>query len=264
MRKIYCFFSILLLLGNVGVYAQTGLSVTPPRVYFSVDKGQIQKQSVTVSNVSKTSSLDLSISFSDWMYDLKGNNVVSEAGTAINSCANWVSVLPSSFFSLAPGEQKEVEILMTPPLNQTDSLPVHTAMMYVSQLNPIDDVNEKGANIKVAVRTGIKLYHRFPVNRQANLDITDFKKNKSLLVLTFSNIGNVWADGTATCELLDRKSGKKVGLKDIIFYSLPGNKRALYFELPQSLSKGEYVASAILNYGEETIVKLAELEFNHE
>ena len=244
--------------------AQTGLSVTPPRVYYTISPGQQQTQKITVSNVSKTSTLDLSISLNDWAYDERGNNQIFDAGSTAISCAKWASILPSSFFSLAPGEHRDIEIQMTVPASLKDTLPVHTAMLYVSQLNPIDDVSQKGTNIKVAVRTGIKLYQRLPVARNANLDIQNFSKTKENLILQFANIGNVWADGTASCELLNRQTGKKTSLKDIIFYSLPGNKREVLFTLPATLEKGEYVASAVLNYGDEATVKLAELEFKNE
>jgi len=247
-----------------GIYAQTGLSVTPPRVYFTVAAGQTQSQKITISNVSKTSTLDLSISLNDWSYDDKGNNQIYDAGSTAVSCAKWLAVLPSSFFSLAPGETKDIEVQVSPPASLTDTLPVHTAMLYVSQLNPVDDVSQKGTNIKVAVRTGIKLYQRFPVNRKANLDIENFSKLNQELILKFANIGNVWADGTASCELLNRQTGKKINLKEVIFYSLPGNQRNVYFSLPSGLEKGEYVASAVLNYGDDTTVKLAELEFKNE
>ncbi|MGN8056335.1 fimbrial biogenesis chaperone [Pedobacter sp. 22163] len=264
MKKIFCFMPLLMLmLSNVG-HAQTGLSVTPPRVYFTVAPGESQRQKITVSNVSKTSTLDLSISLNDWSYDEKGNNLIHNAGSTPTSCAKWVAILPSSFFSLAPGEHRDIEIQLAPPANLKDSIAVHTAMLYVSQLNPVDDVSQKGTNIKVAVRTGIKLYQRLPISRNANLDIENFAKVKEELVLKFANIGNVWADGTASCELLNRQTGKKTTLKDIIFYSLPGDKRDIYFTLPQTLEKGEYVASAVLNYGDDATVKLAELEFKHE
>ncbi|WP_421940001.1 molecular chaperone [Pedobacter sp.] len=264
MKRLPYFLLLLALIFTLPVAAQTGLSVTPPRVYFTVAPGQQQRQKITVSNVSKTSTLDLSISLNDWSYDDKGNNQIFDAGSTSVSCAKWVAILPSSFFSLAPGEQRDIEIQLAPPASLKDTIPVHTAMLYVSQLNPIDDVSQKGTNIKVAVRTGIKIYQRLPVARNANLDIDNFSKSKEELILQFTNIGNVWADGTASCELLNKQTGKKTTLKDIIFYSLPGNKRKVFFALPVSLEKGEYVASAVLNYGDEATVKLAELEFTHE
>lgn len=200
MKRLPYLTLLIIFTFSLPVVAQTGLSVTPPRVYFTVAPGQQQIQKITVNNVSKTSTLDLSISLNDWAYDERGNNQIFEAGSTAVSCAKWVSILPSSFFSLAPGEHRDIEIQMAPPSSLSDTLPVHTAMLYVSQLNPIDDVNEKGTNIKVAVRTGIKLYQRLPVARNANLDIQNFSKAKDELILQFANIGNVWADGT------DRKS----------------------------------------------------------
>ena len=259
--------SAMLLLSFSQVYAQTGLSVSPPRTYFTVSPGQSETKQVLISNPSKTNTLELSVSFGDWEYDSIGNNVMAEAGTLANSCAEWVDILPQSFFSVAPGESYELDVRMNVPENLSNDMPVHTCMVYITQINPVDGVNEQGANIKIAVRSGIKLYHRSDVPRDANVEITNFAYNKespNRLKFAFDNVGNVWTDGVITCELLDQNTGRKIKLEDVVFYSMPGDERQLFFNLPQDLAPSKYIATAIFDYEHASAIKMAELSFDYE
>ena len=192
---------------------------------------------------------------------------MAEAGTLDNSCAEWVDILPQSFFSVAPGESYELDVRMNVPENLSDDMPVHTCMVYITQINPVDGVNEQGANIKIAVRSGIKLYHRSDVARDANIEITNFaysKEDPSRLKFAFDNIGNVWTDGIITCELLNQNTGEKTKLEDVVFYSMPGDERQLYFNLPEDLTPSKYIATAIFDYEHASSIKMAELSFDYE
>ncbi|SEL75755.1 fimbrial biogenesis chaperone [Parapedobacter koreensis] len=246
---------------------QTGISISPPRVYYVIGPGQSQTEKVLVANPSKDYTLDLAVTFEDWEYDSYGNNVMYEPGKLPTSCAAWLTV-PEAYFSLAPGESKEIDVQMTvPAANQDVAVPVHTAVLYVTQLNPREGVDHEGANIRIAVRTGIKLYQRQPGKYNPVLEITNFryeKKEAASLVLHFDNIGDVWGDGRISLELLNQSTGTKRILPDVLFYSMPGDKRQHYLELPADLEVGHYIATAIINYGDANTVKIAELEFSHE
>jgi hypothetical protein len=117
------------------------------------------------------------------------------------------------------------------------------------------------------VRSGVKIYHRQSVKRDANVDITNFaysKENPNKLKFTFDNVGNVWTDGTITCELLNQNTGKKTKLEDVVFYTMPGDKRELFFYLPEDLTSSKYIATAIFDYEHAASVKMAELSFDYE
>ncbi len=271
-KKVYSYlvaFSAILILSiaSLSVSAQTGISVSPPRTYFTVAPGQSETKQVLISNPSKTNTLELSVSFGDWKYDSIGNNVMAEAGVLDNSCAEWVDILPQSFFTVAPGESYELDVRINVPNNLSDDIPVHTCMVYITQINPVDGVNEQGANIKIAVRSGIKLYHRKDVPRDANVEITNFvysKEDPNRLKFAFDNVGNVWTDGIITCELLNQNTGDKTKLEDVVFYSMPGDERHLYFNLPEDLAPSNYVATAIFDYEHASSIKMAELSFVYE
>lgn len=249
------------------IQAQTGISVSPPRLYYETDPGQSSTQKVLVSNVSKKNTLDLAVSLGDWKYDRKGDNIMLRADSLATSLVSWINIRQEdSYFSLKPGEFRELEVVMNTPTGLDMNVPVHTAMLYVTQMNPIDDVDSKGANIKVSVRSGIKLFHKTLVGRNKILEIQNllFKKEERSLELHFENRGNVWGDGIIYPELLNTQTGKKTVLDAMVFYTMPGDFRESAIALPKELEKGKYVATILMDYGDENAIEIAELSFVYE
>ncbi len=267
MKKLY--FIFLYLVGSLGLnlYAQTGVSVSPPRLYFESGLGNSNTQKITVTNVSAKNSLDLAVSLGDWEYNEKGENMMSAANTLANSCAGWVSVKKEdNYFTLAPGERKDIDVTITVPGTLADKLSTHTAVLYVSQMNPVDDVDNKGANIKVSIRSGIKLFHKLPSAKNRKLEISNltYTKSNPALDLTFNNLGEIWADGKIFTDLVNTQNGKKTSLEAIVFYTMPGNKREVSIALPAGLDKGKYTASVMIDYGDHDNLELGELNFTYE
>lgn len=259
---------VLLLVSYFTSFAQTGITIGPPRVYFTIAPGQSQTERVTITNPSADYTLELGVSLEDWQYSEYGDNIIVPSGTLATSAAAWVAT-PETFFSLLPGESKELNIQMSIPSDaQLDSVPVHTTMLFVTQLNPRDGVDESGANIRVSVRTGIKLYQRMPGPERPLIEITNFRyvKNESdnQLALHFDNISNVWSDGTISLELLNQENGEKIPLPALLFYTMPDDKRIQLINLPTNLPSGSYIATAMVDYGDKQALKIAELEFTHE
>lgn len=258
---LYCIIAQLTL-------AQTGISVSPPRLYFETDKGQSNTQKIVVTNASTQNSLDLAISLGDWEYDTKGENMMYAAETLPTSCASWITLKKEdSYFSLKPGERKEIEVTTTAPYTPQDTLNVHTAMLYVTQMNPIDDTDNKGTNIKVSVRSGIKLFHRYLGAKDRKLEIVNavYQKEEKNIVLSFENTGNIWADGKVFVDIVNPQTGSKTTLNTTVFYTMPGNTRDIKFLLPENLNKGvKYIATLLMDYGEENIIEMAELKFTYE
>ena len=247
--------------------AQTGVSVSPPRLYFESGLGNSSTQKVTVTNVSSKNSLDLAVSLGDWEYNERGENIMAAANTLPASCAGWISVKKEdNYFTLAPGQKKDIDVTLTVPGTLSDKLFTHTAVLYVSQMNPVDDVDSKGANIKVSIRSGIKVFHKLPAAKNKKLEIQNlsYGKSKETLDLTFGNLGDVWADGKISTDLVNTQNGKKTTLETIVFYTMPGNKREMSIPLPTGLEKGKYTASVIIDYGDRDNLELGELNFTYE
>lgn len=262
MRSLVLFFCFIF----SSVFAQTGISVSPPRVYFDGIRGSSNVQKVTVTNVSDHHTLDLAVSLGDWEYDLKGDNVMYAAQALPTSCASWISVkTEDNYFTLLPGTRKDLDITMTVPLVD-DGLATHTAILYVSQMNPVDDVDSKGTNIKVSIRSGIKLFHKLPEAERRKIEIVDLKyvRDENALHLKFENQSDIWVDGKVITEIINTATGAKIGVDTLIFYTLPGNKRSLMIPLGKPLEKGAYSASVLIDYGDASTLELGELNFNYE
>ncbi|MCJ7932628.1 MAG: molecular chaperone [Chryseobacterium sp.] len=265
-RLFFLFFSILFLSSFYG-YAQTGVSVSPPRLYFESGNGNSNTQKITVTNVSAKNSLDLAVSLGDWEYDSKGENVMYPANTLPSSCTSWISVKKEdNYFTLAPGEKKDIDVTITVPNALPNQPDAHTAVLYVSQMNPVDDVDHKGANIKVSIRSGIKLFHKLPAAKIKKLEIQNlvYGKSTNTVNVFFENHGDVWADGKIYTDFVNTQNGKKISLDPVIFYTMPGNKREMNIPLPAGLEKGKYTASVMIDYGDSNNLELGELSFSYE
>ncbi len=261
-RLVTLFSLLFILLISPDLFSQAGLSVSPPRSYFMLNEGETETKTILISNPSKTSTLELVVSFNDWEYDQKGNNVIKNSGELETSCANWLTVLPDSYFILGPGASYELQLQMNVP-EQIGNQQAHTSMMYITQINSEDAINEQGANIKISLRTGVKIYHRKPVPRNTSVEPVDYKylSEQNILELTFINDGNVWADGTINHLLINQNTGKEIQLDEQVFYSMPDDTRVIQIELPKKLESGSYIVSTIFNTGDKASVKMAELVF---
>ena len=259
-------FSLLFIAATEIASAQVGLSVSPPRVYYSIAAGESGVQRVLINNISKEHPLDLAITLGDWEYDEYGNNVMFPPDSLENSCASWLTLPEGTYLTLQPGERREVEVIMNVPRGIPSDNNVQTAMLYVTQMNPVDGVDAQGAAIRINVRQGIKIYRRGLVANRRVLEITDmtFNRESKNIVLAFNNNGNIWTDGVIKTTIFNRSTGKEVALNDTPFFTMPGNSRKVMIAPGDALDKGDYIATVILDYGDETILEAAELEFRHE
>jgi P pilus assembly chaperone PapD len=254
------------LLGLTG-YAQTGISVSDPRVYFEANPGETVTKRISVTNVSEKSYMDISLSLADWTYNEFGENVILPPDSLPTSFVKWISINEGSYFSLKPGETKELTINATVPSGYNgENTSVRTALLFASQMNPSEDIDSEGTSIKISVRSGVKLYFRSKNPQIKSLEITGLKfdAQRKTLLLSFENKGNIWTDGIVYTDLLNTRNGKEVKVEEFVFYTLPGNKRTAAIQLPKDLSKGDYVATVLINYGDDAEMEAAELKFSYE
>jgi P pilus assembly chaperone PapD len=242
-------------------FAQAGITASPSRLYFNNTASGSKSQKIVVTNPSDRP-LEIGVSISDWNYDSVGNNQIYDAGKLKTSAAKSIRVLPGSYFTLKPNEEKELTIQFKPGTQA----PYQTGMIFFTQLNPGAAGKTNGASLKVTVRLGVKVYYTANNgNEQAAVDIKDLKDmvadGGKKLQLTLQNSGRYWANGSCKWEILNASSGSKTALPEQEFYTLPGDKRLLRAPLPANLPKGKYTATAIITYGRNKDVKAAELEF---
>ena len=270
MKKSICFLFIFLLIGSsTSLMAQAGMTVSPGKLYYKLSPGASATQKIVVSNPNNRE-LEIGVSMNDWDYDTLGNNQTYDAGTLKNSAASWIQVMPGSYFTLQPNEKRELDIIFTVPAGANTSIPVNTAMLFLTQLNPGDAKAQDGTSIKVSVRMGVKIYHSFTQAEERDIEVTNFtdilpakdnKENGGFLELSLQNTGKTWLEGKVKWEILNTQTGTKTKLDDQDVFSLPGDKRIVRQSLPANIAKGKYTATAVINYGNKDELKLVELEF---
>lgn len=266
------FLHSLLVLGTLylmipsALFSQVGISVSPPRVYYTLNPGETGTQKVLVSNVSKEHPLNLSLTLGDWAYDNYGNNLMFPPDSLDNSCAGWISVPDGMYLTLEPGENREIEVTMTVPNMSAPDDNVQTAMLFVTQMNPVDGVDAQGAAIRINVRQGIKLYRKGNAPEIKKIEIEDlaYDRETNSLLLLFSNGGNIWLNGRVSAGLFNQDNGKELNIEAIDFYTMPGDHRSMRIPLSQDMEKGSYTATVMVDYGDRTTIEAAELQFNYE
>lgn len=257
----------LLVLGTSAIAsAQAGIAVTPGRMYYNLSEGAGEKQIVKVTNPTEVE-LEIGVSFSDWNYLNNGNNNIQDPGTLSNSCADWLQILPDTYFILEPGETKDIEVLMEVPGEVNQDIPVRTSMIFFTQLNPGRASDQEGASIQVTVRMGVKIYHSFHADSPGELEIVDFTNYKDehenkVVAVSVENTSDIWVNGNIRWEVFNKNNGDTETLEKQEFYTLPDDLRIIKQNLPESLKSGEYTVSAILTYGDSDTIKIAELDIS--
>lgn len=267
LRNTFRFVTFLILLVPVLSYAQIGITIAPNKLYYNFPYGSTGTQKIIVQNPNDKD-IEVGVSIADWEYDSIGSNVTYDVGALKTSCAEWIRINPGTYFVLKPYERKEVEITLLAPSDADPATPVHTAMLYFTQLNPGTLPGDaQGANVSVTVKMGAKIYHTYVGAPKKDIDITDFRylynesDSSNQLKLQIDNMGNSWVDGKVKVEVLNTESGKKYKLNDADFYQLPGDKRVVVMTLPEKIQSGRYNATAIVSYGDKDELKVADLDF---
>lgn len=255
------------LLIPVNAYSQVGMTIAPNRLYYNFPQGSSGTQKIIIQNP-HNKDIEIGVSIADWEYDSIGTNMTYEIGTLANSCADWLRIVPGTYFILKPYERKEIEVSLLAPSGVDTSVKVHTAMLYFTQLNPsnLSESGSQGANVKVTVKMGVKLYHNFVAAPVKDIDIEGFKyvkeeNDSKLLELKINNLSETWIDGKVKVEVLNTVSGKKVKFDEVDFYQLPGDKRIVKLDIKDKVDKGIYNATAIVSYGDKDELKIADLDF---
>lgn len=268
-KSLHTLIVVLAILSVHNAFGQAGMTVSPGKMYFTLPAGGSATQKIIVSNPNNAE-LEVGVSTNDWNYDKVGNNITYDAGTLPTSAAAWIQVMPGSYFTLQPGEKRELDVIFSVPSDANQEVPVHTAMLFLTQLNLGDGRAENGTSIKVSVRMGVKIYHSFTQVEERNVEVANFtdilpeagdKNTSGFLELELNNTGKMWIEGRVRWEVLNTATGDKKKLEDQDVYLLPGDNRFLRQSLPANLPKGKYTASAVVNYGDKDELKLVELEF---
>ncbi len=244
-------------------------SVSPSRLYFNVSPGNYKSQKLRVTN-NGTKPQTFTVNFANFNSPgNKGKSVLDTSKTSEHGMADWLTASPS-FFEVAPGETKDVEILLQLP-NTPDANTVRWAVASIKLARENKGQGEKGANITgmSIIPTFSFVIHLFQSPPNVNFkevivekfyrDSINSNDSITYLIMDTKNTGDAIADCAPYLDMVNLKTGEKVNVKGKGFTILPGGIREIRFKLPTDLPKGEYNVLGIVDYDSETDVAAMEL-----
>ncbi len=273
MKKNYLLLLIAVLFANIGVKAQSA-SVSPSRLYFDVAPGNYKSQKLRIMN-NGTKVQTFTINFSDFSSNgVKGKTTIDSVSDNVHSMANWLTASPS-FFEVAPGELKEVEILLQLP-NTPEANTVKWAVASVKLARENTGSSDKGENVTgmAIIPTFSFIIHLFqtpPNVKYTEVVIEKFYRDTLstrdsviTLVMLTKNIGDAIANCASYLDIVNLKTGVKTVIKNKGFTILPSGMREVSFTLPTDMPKGDYNILGVVDYGSETDVSAYELDIKIE
>jgi P pilus assembly chaperone PapD len=249
-------------------------SVSPSRLYYNVAPGSYKSQKLRVTN-NGTKAQTFTVNFANFNSPgNKGKSVLDTSRNSEHGMADWLTASPS-FFEVAPGETKDVEILLQLP-NTPDANTVRWAVASVKLARENKGQGEKGENITgmSIIPTFSFVIHLFQTPPNVNFKEVVVEKfyrdslnsNDSITILKMEarNTGDAIANCAPYLDMVNLKTGEKSTVKGKGFTMLPGGVREVAIQLPSDLPKGEYNILGIVDYDSETDVAAMELNIKLE
>lgn len=253
----FCFFSSSLLLS---INAQD-FEVSPTKLDFTCEPGQVQTKTVTIRNHSNTKQ-QFNLILGDMQKDSTGKS--STKVVPNRSCKDWI-VLNPSFFDLNSNESREVKVSMQVPPGQNNT---RWAMIYVQ---PTEEQTSMAADkamrtgIKVKPRIGIRVTQSPKSNTNYNATISELKEitqpkdSLRTFEVKVHNIGDKIIEGKVYLILSDLVTAKEIKAKPVKVSVLPDNKRIVKLKMPPNVPSGKYSLAAILDYGNNSALEAVQM-----
>lgn len=249
------FLLIMLLHTSVFCVAQ-GLSMSPTRLFFSGNPGDVVRQTIKLHN-SSDRSYSLTTHMKDWDRGEDGEKKYYEAGTLPQSNAVWLSVSENTV-TLAPGSTKEITVTMRIPAAAAAN--VTNSMLFFTQLPTQEDHRKstQGLGVITLFELGAHIYNTPPQNLRQHIEITAMDQNDSnQLLVQVRNDGNTVADATVKFEMTHTATGAEHKLQPVSISMLPGTVQIIRFQLPDQLS-GDYLGVALVQTSASNDVEVGE------
>lgn len=255
--------------------AHAGIVVNLGKVVIDLGQNGHAKRELEVANTDNRTA-DVTIFAADWNQDVNGAVEAIDPSTnkAPDSATGWIAVNPQRFV-LKKGERKIVSVSLDTP-KEPMGLKEYRSMVFAETTDERPaETTAPGRELRIRTisRIGTKIFVNNPAEA-VKLDCAVTKvaeatrDGKRGLEIQTANNGNVHIQSDNSNVVFRDEVGKSVASLPMPSFSvLPGQKRTVFFELPEEgkskLEKGKkYNALAVLDYGGSDLVA-GELEFTY-
>lgn len=246
-----------------------GITVNPSRIFFNLAPEQTSSQVIRITNPGNEP-IVFNAYLKDWYRDSTGEKIYSDTGSLPTSNASWLRTSPSQL-EIQPGQTKEVTVYMQVP---ADAKPVANSMLFLSQVNEQKPVykNTGGRKVGIHIRleVGVHIYNVQPQLSKKEFTFLSFEDlglindTTKRLAVKVKNIGEIPVDAYIRLELTNKATGDELKIASQAISMLPNAEQFVYFSIPAHLEKGKYLATAILDFGNDSDLKVAEKAIEYE
>ena len=235
------FLLVLSLILSTSAATAADVGIAPPRLSIAVPRGGTVQEVETVFTTATTPQ-KLAVSQGDWVQADSGKLTFLPVGQDPYSAASWLT--PSSDAITVPakgsvGFRFSISVPHDPKLKGT----YKTVLFFQTEPKP---VKATGNTIATRQRVGVVVYVTIAGTANPKLSISDFYRQGSDLILSLSNGGNVVTRLGGNVELRNA-AGKTVATLPVPDVPVQrGGSRNLSLTLPKDLTKGVYVALALV------------------
>ncbi len=273
---LFAFFFVFLTAENA--FSQSGISVSPPKIYFNAARGETQTLTVQVSNPSGMRQ-NYSVYLGYWERDSLGSKKYynkDEEPTVNNfSVADLIRLSPLSF-DLNPGEKRDVFVTLAMPANASTDLADQTrwAMLFIKENKPntitsVGGTTGKQSQMIIEYQIGVHVYQTPPYINEPKeveiLDLTQANRNGengtlSGLNLKLENKSRMISESFVSLELLNLRTGEVWKGKPTSISIFPKARRIVFLDFPKDLKPGTYSATTVVDSGANTELSIAEIQ----
>ncbi len=280
MRSFSCFTlsrycMLATLIGALLPVAHAGIVVNLGKVIFDLGPDGRATREIEIANKNGKTT-EVSVFAADWKQDENGavEAIDPSITKAPESATGWIGVNPQRFV-LRNGEKAIVTVSLATP-KQPMGLKEYRSMIFTetTEQRPAE-TSAPGRELRIQTisRIGTKIFVNNPT-AAAKLDCAvtrvaeATRDGKRGLEIQTANNGNVHIQSdNSNVVFRDETGASLVAFPVPPFSILPGQKRTIFFELPEQgksrLEKGKkYNALAVLDYGGSDLVA-GELEFTY-
>lgn len=242
--------------------AQTGLQVSPVRLFFPERDGSTQTAIIRVGNPSQQKVV-LQVSCADWKRDTLGEKQYYKASSQLNSSCPYLSFNPE-FITLMPGQEAQVLTTLKMPSGNQNIL--RNGMIFLTQTNEkeLAAQNLQSSGFIIRVQLGVHAYIIPTSLQKKSIQVTDItlakKDGKRKLKVWIKNDGQLPMESFLRLELMNLDSDEEIKLDAVPFNSLPGEAFWVIADVPDKVEPGKYLISAIADSGPDLSLQVVEIE----
>lgn len=226
------------------------IALSPQQINLEAYPGATKGFSFTLSNYGTRGAGNCRVFAQDLDITPEGEILFLPTGSLTYSCAPWIK-FPLPFFSIAPGETKEVSGYVTVPRNTNGS---YDGMILCEFLPPNLALKEKMAGVAINLRLSLRI--EVKVGRpKEKLEIgsIEFLKEKMRFIVRLDNKGET-SVLTQEGSLLIKTKGSIVETLPLVsrrYTLLRSSSRIFTGDLKRILPSGKYTVEAIIGYSEK-------------